>query len=135
VAHRRHRQDRPQRHRQENLRLEGIDDPSEPLPELTDAADRRGIDGTRGAEAAESAPGPAGAVGRDAGEPLTMAKSGILLLIHPVTADVVVYHRGEGLLAKALILEGYNPIGPRGLAAAKIIRAGYLNDDGSVRHD
>lgn len=45
-----------------------------------------------------------------------------LLLIHPETADVVICRVGEGSLARGLIIDGYNPIGPKGKAAAKRIR-------------
>ena len=47
---------------------------------------------------------------------------GVLVLIHPETADVFVARKGDGLVARALILDGYNPIGPRGQAAAALIR-------------
>lgn len=47
---------------------------------------------------------------------------GMLLLIHPKTGDVATFRKGEGHLAQAYILEGYEPVGPRGQAAAKIIR-------------
>jgi hypothetical protein len=49
--------------------------------------------------------------------------AGLLLLIHPETGDVVSIKPGDGALARALILDGYNPIGPKGLAAAAAIRA------------
>ena len=53
-----------------------------------------------------------------------MAKtSGILLLIHPSTGDVQSIRKGEGAVARALILDGYEPVGPRGQAAAAKIRA------------
>ena len=48
---------------------------------------------------------------------------GILLLIHPQTDDVVACKKGEGALARSLILDGYEPVGPRGKAAAAKIRA------------
>lgn len=48
---------------------------------------------------------------------------GVLVMIHPKTGDMFVAGPGEGALARALILEGYNPIGPRGQAAAAKIRA------------
>ncbi len=47
---------------------------------------------------------------------------GVLLLIHPQTGDVFMAKKGEGRLARHLILEGYNPIGPRGQEAARKIR-------------
>lgn len=49
--------------------------------------------------------------------------SGLLVLIHPKTGDLFAARKGDGPLARALILDGYNPIGPRGKAAADIIRA------------
>lgn len=48
---------------------------------------------------------------------------GVLAMIHPATGDLMICRPGEGRLARALILEGYNPIGPRGQAAAARIRA------------
>lgn len=47
---------------------------------------------------------------------------GVLLLIHPTTGTAITIRKGEGRLARALILDGFNPVGPRGQAAAKIIR-------------
>lgn len=49
---------------------------------------------------------------------------GLLVLIHPRTGDMFVARPGDGHIARSLILEGYNPIGPRGQAAAKVIREG-----------
>lgn len=46
-----------------------------------------------------------------------------LALIHPVTGDFIICTKGEGVLARALILAGYEPIGPKGQAAARLIRA------------
>jgi hypothetical protein len=43
-------------------------------------------------------------------------------MIHPQTGDMLVARQGEGQLARAAILDGYNPIGPRGTAAARLIR-------------
>lgn len=48
---------------------------------------------------------------------------GILLLIHPHTGDVISVHKGEGDIGRAAILNGYNPIGPKGQDAAEKIRA------------
>lgn len=48
---------------------------------------------------------------------------GILLLIHPTTGDVVALKKGEGGLFRPLVLDGYEPVGPRGKAAAEKIRA------------
>jgi hypothetical protein len=53
----------------------------------------------------------------------TKPQPGILLLIHPQTDDVVACHKGEGALARGLILDGYEPVGPRGKEAAAKIRA------------
>ena len=46
----------------------------------------------------------------------------MLLLIHPVTGDVFAADKGDGDIARYLILDGYNPVGPKGQAAAKKIR-------------
>ena len=54
----------------------------------------------------------------DASPPLR----GLLVLIHPTTGDVFAAHPGDGNLAYALILEGYEPIGPQGQAAAARVR-------------
>lgn len=45
-----------------------------------------------------------------------------LLLIHPQTGLAIMATTGEGRLARALILAGYEPVGPKGQAAAKVIR-------------
>jgi hypothetical protein len=45
-----------------------------------------------------------------------------LLLIHPKTADVFMARKGDGRIVRHLILDGYEPIGPKGQAAAKLIR-------------
>ena len=45
-----------------------------------------------------------------------------LLLIHPATGDTFMAREGEGPTVRALILDGYQPIGPKGQAAAAVIR-------------
>lgn len=52
----------------------------------------------------------------------TQDRPGLLLVVHP-TGDVVACRRGEGALACQLILDGYEPVGLRGQAAAASIRA------------
>lgn len=47
----------------------------------------------------------------------------MLLLIHPKTGTAVMCRPGEGKLARDLILDGFEPVGPRGQAAAARIRA------------
>lgn len=47
---------------------------------------------------------------------------GVLVMIHPKTGDMFVARHGDGALARSLVLEGYEPIGPRGKAAAQRIR-------------
>lgn len=49
--------------------------------------------------------------------------SGILLLIHPQTGDAIAIHKGEGVIGRQAILDGYEPIGPNGKLAAAKIRA------------
>lgn len=56
---------------------------------------------------------------------------GVLLLIHPQSGQAIACQRGEGKLARALILDGFNPIGPRGQAAAKAIRAAAQPQQGN----
>lgn len=46
-----------------------------------------------------------------------------LLLIHPTEGTAIICGKGEGALARALILDGFEPVGPRGQAAAAAIRA------------
>lgn len=48
---------------------------------------------------------------------------GMLLLIHPTTGSVIACRKGEGDVARALILDGFEPVGPRGQQAARKLRA------------
>lgn len=54
-------------------------------------------------------------------------RPGVLLLIHPATGDVCICRPGEGRMGRHMILDGYNPIGPHGKAAAAVIRQQATN--------
>ena len=48
----------------------------------------------------------------------------MILLIHSITGAVASIGRGEAVLFKALVLDGYRPVGPRGQVLAAKILAG-----------
>ena len=58
-----------------------------------------------------------------------------LLLIHPKTAAVFMAGKGDGAIARHLILDGYEPVGPRGKAAAATIRQQHADTQPTPTQD